>query len=109
MYPHRNIGDDNIFQNPFHKSFKNNTSIFLFLKINYSKIYTLSALWKVEFKKKFGLQGVEWIFRESIKVNVKDSEDKNLSADTTVQEKNITSLTDEKLYKNVINQCQAIA
>ena len=63
----------------------------------------------VEFRKRIGSQGVELIFKESIKVNGKDSEDENLSADTTVQEKNITFPTDDKLYKKVINECRAIA
>lgn len=63
----------------------------------------------VEFRKRIGSQGVELIFKESIKVNGKDAEDENLSADTTVQEKNITFPTDDKLYKKVINECRAIA
>ena len=49
------------------------------------------------------------IFKESIRVNGKDSQDDNLSADTTVQEKNITYPTDDKLYKKVIKECRAIA
>lgn len=63
----------------------------------------------VEFRKRIGTEGIELIFKESIRVNGKDSEDDNLSADTTVQEKNITFPTDDKLYKKVINECRNIA
>jgi hypothetical protein len=41
----------------------------------------------VEFRKRIGSQGVELIFKESIKVNGKDADDDTLSADTTVQDK----------------------
>lgn len=63
----------------------------------------------VEFRKRIGTEGVELIFKESIRVNGKDSEDDTLSADTTVQEKNITYPTDDKLYKKVIKECRSIA
>ena len=63
----------------------------------------------VEFRKRIGLQGVELIFKESIKVNGDDANDDNLSADTTIQEKNITYPTDDKLYKKIIKECQSIA
>jgi hypothetical protein len=41
----------------------------------------------VEFRKRIGSQGVELIFKESIKVNGKDADDDTLSAVTTVQKK----------------------
>lgn len=63
----------------------------------------------VEFRKRIGTAGVELIFKESIRVNGKDAEDDTLSADTTVQEKNITYPTDDKLYKKVIKECRTIA
>ena len=63
----------------------------------------------VEFRKRIGVTGVELIFKESIRVNGKDSDDDNLSGDTTVQEKNITYPTDDKLYKKIIKECQSIA
>lgn len=63
----------------------------------------------VEFRKRIGTSGVELIFKESIRVNGKDSDDDNLSADTTIQEKNITYPTDDKLYKKVIVECRQIA
>lgn len=63
----------------------------------------------VEFRKRIGTEGIELILKESVRVNGDDSNDDNLSADTTVQEKNITYPTDEKLYKKIINKCRKIA
>jgi len=63
----------------------------------------------VEFRKRIGEAGVELIFKESIRINGKDGQKDILSADTTVQEKNITFPTDDKLYKKIINKCQDIA
>ena len=63
----------------------------------------------VEFRKRIGTEGVELIFKESIKVNGDDANDDYLSIDTTVQEKNITYPTDDKLYKKIIKKCQSIA
>lgn len=63
----------------------------------------------VEFRKRIGVEGVELILKESIRVNGKDSDDDTLSADTTVQEKNITYPTDIKLHKKIITKCIGIA
>jgi IS5 family transposase len=38
----------------------------------------------VEFRKRIDTEGVELIFKESIKVNVEDADDLNLSGDTKV-------------------------
>lgn len=63
----------------------------------------------VEFRKRIGEEGVELILKESIRVNGKDADDENLTGDTTVQEKNITYPTDDKLYKKIITKCNSIA
>jgi transposase, IS5 family len=63
----------------------------------------------VEFRKRIGEAGVELILKESIRINGRDADDDNLSGDTTVQEKNITYPTDDKLYKKIIVKCQKIA
>lgn len=63
----------------------------------------------VEFRKRIGTEGVELIFKESIKVNGEDANDDHLSGDTTIQEKNITYPTDDKLYKKIIKECRSIA
>jgi transposase, IS5 family len=66
----------------------------------------------VAFRQRIGEPGVELILQESIRVN-EPPEDNNtgivVSVDTTVQEKNITYPTDDKLYKKIIKKCWAIA
>lgn len=63
----------------------------------------------VEFRKRIGTEGIELILKESIRVNGDDANDDNLSGDTTIQEKNITYPTDDKLYKKIITKCRSIA
>ena len=63
----------------------------------------------VEFRKRIGVDGVELILKESIRMNGDDANDDNLSGDTTIQEKNITYPTDDKLYKKIIKECRGIA
>jgi transposase, IS5 family len=63
----------------------------------------------VHFRHRIGESGVELIFKESIRINGEDSEDPNASADTTVQEKNITYPTDNKLHRKIIKRCKAIS
>lgn len=61
----------------------------------------------VAFRKRIGEAGMELILKESIRVN--EPPDKGsgtvISVDTTVQEKNITYPTDDKLYKKIIVKC----
>lgn len=71
--------------------------------------YPCVATELVEFRKRIGSEGIELIFKESIRVNGTDSNDPHLSGDTTVQEKNITYPTDDKLHKKIISKCQSIA
>ena len=66
----------------------------------------------VAFRKRIGEAGVELILKESIRINNNDKNDPNtaiVSLDTTVQEKNITYPTDDKLYKKIIKRCWKIA
>ena len=67
----------------------------------------------VAFRKRIGEAGVELILKESIRINKADHDkpDNNVivSLDTTVQEKNITYPTDDKLYKKIIKRCWKIA
>jgi len=63
----------------------------------------------VHFRKRIGEAGVELILKESIRVNGKDGEEENASIDSTVQEKNITYPTDNKLHRKIINRCKKIA
>jgi len=66
----------------------------------------------VAFRQRIGEPGVELILQESIRVN-EPPDDINtgivVSVDTTVQEKNITYPTDDKLYKKIIKKCWIIA
>lgn len=63
----------------------------------------------VHFRKRIGEKGVELIFKESIRVNGKDGNEDEGTIDTTVQEKNITYPTDNKLHRKIIKKCVAIA
>lgn len=66
----------------------------------------------IAFRQRIGEPGVELILQESIRVNKppKDNDEGELvSIDTTVQEKNITYPTDDKLYKKIIVKCWNIA
>ncbi|MBS1628889.1 MAG: IS5 family transposase [Bacteroidetes bacterium] len=65
----------------------------------------------VAFRKRIGETGTELILKESIRVNEPpdDGAPTVISVDTTVQEKNITYPTDDKLYKKIITKCWKIA
>lgn len=63
----------------------------------------------VHFRKRIGEEGIELILKESIRINGDDSNDPHVSVDTTVQEKNITFPTDNKLHRKIIKKCQQIA
>ncbi len=66
----------------------------------------------VAFRKRIGEKGMELILKESIRINNKDDNKSAgiiVSVDTTVQEKNITYPTDDKLYKKIIAKCWKIA
>lgn len=49
------------------------------------------------------------IFKESIRINGKAGQEQEATTDTTVQEKNITYPTDNKLHRKIIKKCIAIA
>lgn len=63
----------------------------------------------VHFRNRIGAKGVELILKESIRINGKDGEEQDATTDTTVQEKNITYPTDNKLHRKIIKKCIAIA
>ena len=67
----------------------------------------------IAFRKRIGEAGMELILKESIRINKTDKDDLSgavvVSVDTTVQEKNITYPTDDKLYKKIIKKCWIIA
>ena len=63
----------------------------------------------VHFRNRIGEKGIALIFQECIRINGDDKNDPNVSINTTVQEKNITLLTDDKLHKKIIKKCIQIA
>ena len=63
----------------------------------------------VHFRNRIGQQGIELIFKESIRINGQDGKEDQGTTDTTVQEKNITYPTDNKLHRKIIKKCIAIA
>lgn len=63
----------------------------------------------VHFRNRIGEEGIELILKESIRVNGKDGKEQEGTTDTTVQEKNITYPTDNKLHRKIIKKCVGIA
>ena len=63
----------------------------------------------VHFRKRIGEEGVELILKESIRINGEDGQERESTTDTTVQEKNITYPTDNKLHRKIIKKCISIA
>jgi transposase, IS5 family len=63
----------------------------------------------VHFRNRVGAAGIELILKESIRVNGRDGQEQEAATDTTVQEKNITYPTDNKLHRKIIKKCVGIA
>jgi len=63
----------------------------------------------VHFRDRIGEKGIELIFKESIHINGNDVNEDEGTIDTTVQEKNITYPTDNKLHRKIVKKCVAIA
>lgn len=63
----------------------------------------------VHFRNRIGEEGIELIFKESIRVNGKEGGEQEATTDTIVQEKNITYPTDNKLHRKIIKKCVGIA
>jgi IS5 family transposase len=63
----------------------------------------------VYFRKRIGEDGAQLIFEASVEVHGDDAKEREITVDTTVQEKNITFPTDLKLMAKVIEGCRKIA
>ena len=101
----RNISDESVveqwFENIYYQYFSGEKT--------YACAAPCEASELVHFRNRIGTEGVELIFKESIRINGKDGHDQDATTDTTVQEKNITYPTDNKLHRKIINKCIAIA
>ena len=101
----RNISDESVveqwFENIYYQYFSGEKS--------YACGAPCEASELVHFRNRIGAEGIELIFKESIRLNGKDGQEQEATTDTTVQEKNITYPTDNKLHRKIIKKCIAIA
>ena len=101
----RNISDESVveqwFENIYYQYFSGEKSYACGLPCEASEL--------VHFRNRIGVEGVELILKESIRINGKDGQENQGTTDTTVQEKNITYPTDNKLHRKIIKKCVAIA
>ncbi len=100
-----NLGDETVvaqwLQNPYMQYFSGEKTFCWKMPCDPSDL--------VHFRKRIGEAGVEEIFKLSIEIHNLNEEVKEISIDTTVQEKNITFPTDVKLHKKIILRCVKIA
>jgi len=61
------------------------------------------------FRKRIGNEGFEKILAVSIGLHGESAKEKAIHVDTTVQEKNVTFPTDDKLYLKIIRRCLKLA
>lgn len=101
----RNISDESVveqwYENIYYQYFSGEKS--------YACAAPCEASELVHFRKRIGEDGIELILKESIRINGKDGDEQDATTDTTVQEKNITYPTDNKLHRKIIKKCIAIA
>ena len=63
----------------------------------------------VYFRKRIGEDGARLIFETSVDLHGDDAKEREITVDTTVQEKNVTFPTDLKLMEKIIKSCWIIA
>jgi len=101
----RNISDESVveqwFENIYYQYFSGEKSYACGMPCEASEL--------VHFRNRIGEEGIELILKESIRINGKDGGEREATTDTTVQEKNITYPTDNKLHRKIIKKCIAIA
>lgn len=78
-------------------------------EVNFQKQEPFDPSEFVHFRKRIGEEGAEKLLQLSIHLYGKEVNVKEVLADTTVQEKNITFPTDTKLHKKIIDKCLKIA
>jgi len=100
-----NLSDERVVEqfkrNPYYQAFCGLTSFTLEEPCHSTEL--------VCFRKRIGKEGVEKIFQISIALHGKVALENNVNIDTTVQEKNITYLTDAKLAIKIINRLNKLA
>ena len=97
----RNLSDESVVE----QWSENNYFQFFSGKTTFSPVRPCDPTELVNFRKRITEEGMEKIFSESIRINGKDGKEKEIIADTTVQEKNITFPTDSKLHCRIIDKC----
>jgi IS5 family transposase len=78
-------------------------------EVTFQKHYPIEPSDLVHFRHRIGKKGAEFLLGLSANLFGAKSEEEQLVADTTVQEKNIAFPTDVRLYKKVIEKCWAIS
>lgn len=101
----RNISDESVVE----QWFENIYYQYLSGEKSYACAAPCEASELVHFRNRIGEKGIELILQESIRINGKDGQQQDATTDTTVQEKNITYPTDNKLHRKIIKKCIAIA
>ncbi|MDH6307082.1 IS5 family transposase [Parabacteroides sp. PF5-5] len=101
----RNLSDESVVE----QWSENNYYQYFCGELEFVPKYPCASSELVHFRHRIGESGVELILKESIRINGKDGDEGSISADTTVQEKNITYPTDNKLHRKIISQCKGIA
>ena len=101
----RNLSDESVveqwFENIYYQYFSGERSYACGVPCEASEL--------VHFRNRIGEEGIELIFKESIRINGKAGREQEATTDTTVQEKNITYPTDNKLHRKIIKKCVALA
>ena len=101
----RNLSDESVVE----QWMENNYYQYLSGEKMYACGFPCEASELVHFRNRIGAEGIELIFKESIRVNGNDGQEQEATTDTTVQEKNITYPTDSKLHRKIIKKCIALA
>lgn len=100
-----NLSDDELVmrwtQNPYYQMFCGETEFQWKFPCDSSEM--------TYFRKRIGHEGFEKILAVSINLHGKSEGEKDVHADTTVQEKQVTYPTDDKLYLKIMGRCLKLA